>query len=445
MVKFILFLLGGFLFVAFQQQTEKVAKLTGKILNASADFVVIGYEEERDTLFLASDGTFAFTKELESPDMFMVLVPSCRAYPAVFMENGKVSHIEIDVDSPQDVRITGDLEAVHDYLYKGFVLLVYLKKRPVRGFKEYERMAYHVVDSLLDVVQKLGDECFYRYETKYLRQTVDVLKTGYFNILSTCGEKFDSDPDYNIFMQSMDLNDEANLKNSNIFYYLQWKASCLTGSSVLDYYEMLKVLQKEVHNQQISNKLACQLARIYLMSGRKEHVEDVYRIAKDLLAKGSRKEIDDLYTKVTKSLKVNSLAPDFEMMTPEGKTLKFSEVWGKIVYIDIWSTWCAPCCKEIPYVAKLVEHYKNNSEIEFISISLDKNLKDWQSFLESHRPGWKQFVIPEKQQRAFLKLYGINGIPRFMVFTKEGRIIDTNAPRPSSENIMNYLDGILNP
>ena len=76
MVKFILFLLGGFLFVAFQQQTEKVAKLTGKILNASADFVVIGYEEERDTLFLASDGTFAFTKELESPDMFMVLVPS---------------------------------------------------------------------------------------------------------------------------------------------------------------------------------------------------------------------------------------------------------------------------------------------------------------------------------------------------------------------------------
>lgn len=60
MVKFILFLLGGFLFVAFQQQTEKVAKLTGKILNASADFVVIGYEEERDTLFLASDGYICF-------------------------------------------------------------------------------------------------------------------------------------------------------------------------------------------------------------------------------------------------------------------------------------------------------------------------------------------------------------------------------------------------
>ena len=98
MIKFILFLLGGFLFVAFQQQTEKVAKLTGKILNASADFVVIGHEEKRDTLFLASDGTFVFTKVVESPDMFMVLVPSCRAFPVVFMENGKTSHIEIDVD-----------------------------------------------------------------------------------------------------------------------------------------------------------------------------------------------------------------------------------------------------------------------------------------------------------------------------------------------------------
>lgn len=95
------------------------------------------------------------------------------------------------------------------------------------------------------------------------------------------------------------------------------------------------------------------------------------------------------------------MALDFEMMTPEGKMLKFSEVWGKVVYIDIWSTWCGPCCEEIPYVAKLVEHYKDNPEIEFISISLDKNLKDWRNFLESHQSEWKQFVIPEKQQRTF--------------------------------------------
>ena len=262
MIKFILFLLGGFLFVAFQQQTEKVAKLTGKILNASADFVVIGHEEKRDTLFLASDGTFVFTKVVESPDMFMVLVPSCRAFPVVFMENGKTSHIEIDVDHPQDVRIMGDLETVHDYLNRRFLTLVDLKRQPVRDFKEYEQMVHHVVDSLLDVVQELGDECFYHYEARYLQQTVDALKTGYFNILGTSGKKMDSDPDYNIFMQSMDLNAEANLENSNIFHYLQWKVSCLTGKSEFDFYEMLKVLQQEVHDRQIRNKLAFRLARI---------------------------------------------------------------------------------------------------------------------------------------------------------------------------------------
>ena len=101
-------------------------------------------------------------------------------------------------------------------------------------------------------------------------------------------------------MQSMDLNAEANLENSNIFHYLQWKVSCLTGKSELDYYEMLKVLQQEVHDRQIRNKLAFRLARIYLTSGQKEHLEDVYRIAKDLLTDGTCKEIDDLYTKVTK-------------------------------------------------------------------------------------------------------------------------------------------------
>lgn len=445
MIKFILFIFLGSLFVAFQQQSKKTAKLTGKILNASVDFVIIGYEEKQDTLSLAPDGTFVFMKELESPGMFMVLVPSCRAFPVVFMENGKTSHIEIDVDHPQDVRMAGDLVAVHDYLSKRPLALIGLRKQQPKNFKEYERMVHHVVDSLLDVVYKLGDEYFYRYEKEYLQQTIDVQRTSYSSILGSRGEKLDSDPDYNIFMESIDLNDEINLENFNTFHYLQWKASCLTESSELNYYEMLKILQSEVRNRQVVENLAFRLARIYLASGEKEYIDEVYYIAKDLLAEESCKEIDDLYAKVTKSLAVNSLAPDFEMMTPGGEVLKFSEVWGKVIYIDIWSTWCGPCCEEIPYIAKLVEHYKNNSGIEFISISLDKNLKDWRGFLESHQPEWKQFVIPEKQQRAFLKLYGINGIPRFMVFTKEGRIIDTNAPRPSSENVINYLDGILNP
>ncbi|MFR7875280.1 MAG: hypothetical protein ACLU4J_02175 [Butyricimonas paravirosa] len=136
---------------------------------------------------------------------------------------------------------------------------------------------------LYSMLSKNWEMNVYHYEARYLQQTVDALKTGYFNILGTSGKKMDSDPDYNIFMQSMDLNAEANLENSNIFHYLQWKVSCLTGKSELDYYEMLKVLQQEVHDRQIRNKLAFRLARIYLTSGQKEHLEDVYRIAKDLL------------------------------------------------------------------------------------------------------------------------------------------------------------------
>ena len=65
----------------------------------------------------------------------------------------------------------------------------------------------------------------------------------------------------------------------------------------------------------------------------------------ELLSAERGQELEDLYTKLTTELVPDVLAPDFEMMTPEGKMVRFSEVWGKVIYLDIWSTWCGPCCK----------------------------------------------------------------------------------------------------
>lgn len=134
-------------------------------------------------------------------------------------------------------------------------------------------------------------------------------------------------------------------------------------------------------------------------------------------------------------------ASDFEMQTVDGKSVRFREVigQGKITYIDFWATWCGPCCAEIPYVEKLAEKYKNNPSIEFISISLDKDIRKWHKKLEADQPSWAQYVIPENFESTFAKEYNITAIPRFMMFDKEGKIITINAPRPSDEQIDTFL------
>ncbi|MFR1240838.1 MAG: TlpA family protein disulfide reductase [Butyricimonas faecihominis] len=44
--------------------------------------------------------------------------------------------------------------------------------------------------------------------------------------------------------------------------------------------------------------------------------------------------------------------------------------------VDLWASWCGPCCQEVPYLQKLEKQLKNPA-VEFISISLDTNKEAW--------------------------------------------------------------------
>ena len=443
MIQFWILMLGQLLSVVVQPQTNKPARLSGKISHAPSDFIVLLSSSCNDTIPLAADGTFAFTMDVKVPDMYSLYIPASCVYASVFMENGKHNYFEVDIIRPQEVKIEGDLKEIYAYVGERRKLFRQLSQRNVENFSTYDRLLGQATDSLTGIARRFGDEYFYNYEHRQLNQEVDHLKVRYFNLLGNQNKELDSDTAYNRFMETIDVNDEANLATHRSFAYLQWKASCRNKKVGTDYYEMLKILHEKVKNRSVADDLAFRLARIYLTSGQKQHADETYKMAMELLSAERGQELEDLYTKLTTELVPDVLAPDFEMMTPEGKMVRFSEVWGKVIYLDIWSTWCGPCCKEIPYVAKLAEHYKDNENIEFISISLDRNLKDWQNFLQKHDTSWKQFVIPDKQRDTFLKLYGINGIPRFMMFSKEGRIIDIHAPRPSSEKIIEFIDNYL--
>ena len=91
-------------------------------------------------------------------------------------------------------------------------------------------------------------------------------------------------------------------------------------------------------------------------------------------------------------LKKGSVAADFTMTDKNGKVVSLKDLRGKAVYIDCWATWCGPCCMEIPYMERLYEHYKNNKDIELISISLDTNKNKWLNKLKEDKPKWHQFI-----------------------------------------------------
>ena len=79
---------------------------------------------------------------------------------------------------------------------------------------------------------------------------------------------------------------------------------------------------------------------------------------------------------------MNTIAPDFNFENYNGGKTTLSSLKGKIVYVDLWATWCGPCRAEIPFLKKLEKDF-DNKKIEFVSISIDevKNRDIWKKFI----------------------------------------------------------------
>lgn len=138
--------------------------------------------------------------------------------------------------------------------------------------------------------------------------------------------------------------------------------------------------------------------------------------------------------------------PDATFMDIDGNSHALSEFFGKgkYLYIDLWATWCIPCCQEIPYIMKHVAHYKNNDKIQFISISIDNNKEAWKRKLAKDKPEWQQFVTRNKAEYEKLsKDWGITGIPRFIIINPNGTINNSAAFRPSTPDFIQLMDEII--
>lgn len=113
--------------------------------------------------------------------------------------------------------------------------------------------------------------------------------------------------------------------------------------------------------------------------------------------------------------------PAFTAYTLSGKKIDTKHLAGKIVVIKIWATWCGSCVKEIPDLNALVEKYKNDSSIVFLSITED-NREKIELFLTKRPFAYEHITDAKKLQDRF---YGglSQEIPKHLVVDKNGNIV----------------------
>lgn len=156
-----------------------------------------------------------------------------------------------------------------------------------------------------------------------------------------------------------------------------------------------------------------------------------------------KNKITKAYNKLT-STSVGQPSPKFtNYENNAGGTTSLDDLKGKYVYIDVWATWCGPCIREIPALKELEKQF-HGKNIEFVSISIDKK-KDhdkWKKMIVDKDLKGIQLIADNDWQSSFVRDYSIKGIPHFILIDPNGNIVETNAPRPSSPNMVSLLESL---
>jgi thiol-disulfide isomerase/thioredoxin len=115
--------------------------------------------------------------------------------------------------------------------------------------------------------------------------------------------------------------------------------------------------------------------------------------------------------------------PEITIKNPAGKTLSLSALKGKIVLVDFWASWCAPCRQENPNVVKLYNKYHSKG-FDIFSVSLDQDPAAWKAAIQKDGLLWPNHVSDLMGwESPIVKQFGIQGIPYTVLINKEGKIV----------------------
>lgn len=440
------------------------AKLTIKLVTSEIVFNQINLLESQ----LDSNGNFSAEFTTSKPQVLVLLIKEQQT--EIFVKDGYDLTLTADYnDFDNSLKYIGIGEYDNNFMAADVKEMFYDKAASSLGINKVE-----IFKAKIDSLELRSNNLFSAYDknkfsNEFLSYILPTLKYRFIDVRWSYCMYMDSKTykyvnrelpsDYMNFIDKIDINDQEAAGNGRYkvalmrYFYEKLEKDYyknLTTAITIEerskigtlhcYNERKKLLKDKVLDFELSLFLRYNIRKIN--NTNQQFFDSLFN---DYLATTKNTEYqNDLiaHFNTINSSNKKYLPKDLTLEDDKGKTVHFKDLEGKVLYIDFWATWCAPCLANMNDSKKLHEDFKNNDNILFVYINVKDSKKSWQKYLDKNKlDGIHLYADEVVSEKLYKELY-INGIPRYVIVGKDGKLIESVAYTPIfvKESLIKAID-----